>query len=896
MTREDWIRVKTITAAALEQPEAARADFVADACAGEEPLEREVRSLLSSAISASPLFEAPVFAAASAISVIEQATRASAPRIGGRFGPYRLTKEIGRGGMGRVFLAERADEEYRQVVALKVAHDARSADGLRWFRDERQILATLQHPNIARLMDGGTTEDGVPYLVMEHVQGVPIDDYCTANALNLRQRLELFSIICAAVDVAHRNLIVHRDLKPSNILVSGGVPKLLDFGIAKLLEPSANAGAAGTQSITEPAMLTPEYASPEQLKREPITTATDVYALGVLLFRLLTNTSPYRARSYAPHDLAAAICDQEPSRPSAVAATRTLRRQLAGDLDTIVLKALRKNPAERYSSAGALGDDIARYLTGLPLAARDDGWVYRGAKFIARHRVGATAAALVIVSLVAGLAAALWQAREADRQRQLAQRHFDEIRRLASSLIFEVQDSIENVPGTLATRELLVKRALEYFDGLAAEEKDNVGLQQELAQAYDKLGNVLGRSYAANVGNTAAALASYQKALSIREQLAASGAVAANAQLDLWSSYLNVGGILRETADTAGALKLHQNARAVVDDLLRNDPDDLKLVRSAAQTASTLSLSYVQSGRLDDATEAARRALSLDERLLSANPTDLAMQNEVATARGRLGQILLKLGNLTGARAQFDPAFEAASKLVAAEPDNVAFRRRLSNTHSHLAQLFVRQGDLTAAWPHQQTALSLRQTIVDSSPTDRQASIDLMVSQLETGELLARRGDYAAAAAHYRLALARGEPLVESDPSYVYFRLTVATALSRLSQAFIAAKDPASADAISRRAVDLVETSSAKDPADARLRFELAMAYATMGDVLAAHAGSRAAPLTGGEENLSPRAWYTRSLEVLNELRASGRRAGGPLDADESQLIATIERKLVRAH
>jgi eukaryotic-like serine/threonine-protein kinase len=891
MTREDWLRVKTITAAALDQPEARRAGFVVDACAGDEPLEQEVRSLLLSAVNAAPLFEAPVFAAAHAVNVIEQAARATAPRIGGRFGPYRIIKEIGRGGMGRVFLAERADEEYRQVVALKIAHDARSAEGLRWFRDERQILATLQHPSIARLMDGGTTDEGVPYLVMENVQGVPIDEYCVANALSVRQRLELFTTICAAVDVAHRNLVVHRDLKPSNILVSAGVPKLLDFGIAKLLEPSGNTAVAGTPSITGPAMLTPEYASPEQLKREPITTATDVYALGVLLFRLLTNASPYRVRSYVPHELAAAICDQEPLRPSAVAATRPLRRQLAGDLDTIVLKALRKNPAERYSSAGALADDITRYLTGLPLAARDDGWLYRGAKFIARHRVGVTAAALVVVSLVGGLAAALWQAREADRQRQLAQRHFDDVRRLASSLIFEVQDSIENVPGTLATRELLVKRALEYFDGLAAEEKDNVGLQQELAQAYDKLGNVLGRSYASNVGNTPAALASYRKALAIREELATSGAVASAGQLDLWSSYLNVGGILRETADTAGALKLHQNARAVLDDLLRKTPDDLKLVRSAAQTASTLSLSYVQSGRLDEATEAARRALLLDERLLSANPTDLAIQNEVATARGRLGQILLKLGDLAGARAQFEAAFEAASKLVTAQPDNVAFRRRLSNSHSHLAQLLVRQGDLSAAWPHQQAALSLRQAIVDGSPTDRQASIDLMVSQLETGAVLARRGDFRAAAAHYRLALARGEPLFGSDPSYVYFRLTVATAWTHLAQALLAGGDVAAAEAIARRAVDLIEPASAKDPADARLRFELAMAYATIGDILAAGARS---PQTGGGEDRSPRAWYLRSLEVLNELRGSGRRAGGPLEEDEPQLIATIERKLVR--
>ena len=343
MTREEWLRVKQITAAALEETEARRAAYVASACSGDEPLEREVRSLLSSAISATPLFETPVFTASIAETALASATQTTIP-VGSRLGAYRIVKEIGHGGMGAVFLAERADDEYRQRVAIKVVHDTRSPEALRWFREERQILASLDHPNIARLMDGGTTPDGLPYLVMEYVEGVPVDEYCSEHALSIRQRLEIFRTICSAVDVAHRNLVVHRDLKPRNILVSGGAPKLLDFGIAKLLEPAAQAEAGTTNvgSHTGPALLTPEYASPEQLKREAITTATDVYALGVLLYHLLTNKSPYQVRSDAPHELAAAICDQEPRRPSVAAGTRRLRRQLSGDLDTIVLKALKK--------------------------------------------------------------------------------------------------------------------------------------------------------------------------------------------------------------------------------------------------------------------------------------------------------------------------------------------------------------------------------------------------------------------------------------------------------------------------------------------------------------------------------------------------------------------------
>jgi non-specific serine/threonine protein kinase/serine/threonine-protein kinase len=435
-----------------------------------------------------------------------------------------------------------------------------------------------------------------------------------------------------------------------------------------------------------------------------------------------------------------------------------------------------------------------------------------------------------------------------------------------------------------------VKRALDYFDSLAAEEKDNIGLQRELADAYDKLGNVLGRPYAANVGNTGAALASYRKALEIRQRLATASPTERRSQLDLWSSYNNVGGLLRETADTPGALRMHQSGRQTVGDLLRNAPDD-QVVRTAAQSASTLSLTYVQAGHLREAADAARETLSFDERLLSGDSTNPLLQNDVATAHGRLGQILMKLGDRSAAQSHFQQAFATAEALVNAQPSNIAFRRRLSSTHSHLAQLLVRQGDVDAAWPHQQMALALRQRLVDSNPEDRQASIDLMIAHLETGEVLARRRDFTAAAVHYRLALTRGEPMAAADPSYVYYRLSVATTLIRLAQALAGGADSDEAARLAERAIDLTESASAQDPADVRLRFELALAYAMMGDLSRSRSSPRIV-LTGGDQEASPRTWYQRSLEVLNELRESGRRAGGPLDDDEPELIASIEQKL----
>ena len=883
MTREDWLRVKSVSAGALEQSEADRRAYVAAACAGDDALAHEVWSLVASVEKAAPLYETVTFAAPGSALVVAAAARLPALGAGDRVGPYRILKELGRGGMGVVFLADRADDEYRQRVALKVVDAGGSPWAMKSFRDERQILATLDHPNIARLMDGGTTVDGLPYFVMEYVEGEPVDEYCDARSFGVTQRLRVFRQICGAVDFAHRNLVVHRDLKPRNILVAGDIPKLLDFGIAKLLAP-AHELALGAGIDTGPGMLTPEYASPEQLQSGPITTSTDVYALGVLLYRLLTGTSPYRTASRAPHDIARAICEDEPDRPSAAAATRTLRRQLAGDLDTIVLTALKKAPADRYASAASLAEDIDRHLASRPLVARPDSLRYRTGRFFLRHKLGASAAALVVAAIAAGLGATVWQARQTELQRAKAQRRFDDVRRVASSLIFEMHDSIENVPGALKTRQLLVKRGLEYFDGLAADEHDNPGLQRELAEAYDRMGNVLGRPYSANLGETSAALASYEKAMEIRRRLAASSLADRRSQLDLWSSYYNIGGLRRETSDTLGALKLHEQARQVVERLLQTAPDDVALLRSAAQTASTLSVSYAQNGRIRDGLNAAQAALAFDERLLVQQPGNLGVQHDMASVHGRVGLFFLKLGDGGAARPHFQRGFELAQALISAEPANVTFVRRLSNGHSHFALLFARHGDLDAAWTHQQQALAIRQRLVDENPKDRQAAIDLMVSEIETGDVRARRREFAAAADQYRIAVAKAEPLVAADPRYVYYRLSLASALTRLAQALVATGRAAEAQPRVARALTLAGDASAADPADARLQFELALAQATMGDVVA--------KVNAGTSGAGAHTWYERARAAMTVLRDTGRLAGGTQNGDEPATLAEIERKI----
>src|ERR1700730_13812532 len=398
---ERWARVKELFEAAVDLDSNQRASLLDKECGGDEPLRGKIESFLKSDEQTDGFIEQPAFAIPHDLfpDNVEESF------AGRQFGAYQIIREIGRGGLGAVYLAARADDEYRKQVAIKVIRRGLDTeDILRRFRTERQILAQLDHPNIARLIDGGTTDDGLPYLVMEYVSGEPINAYCNANALLTTERLRLFRKVCAAVTYAHQNLIIHRDLKPSNILVTQeGEPQLLDFGIAKLL---STADEWFTQTIPALRVMTPEYASPEQVKGDKIMTTSDVYSLGVLLYELLTGQRPYRLKTRAPEEIARAITDQEPERPS-TAVTRVSNspqsdpsrtggfrnpKSLRGDLDNIVLKAMRKEPARRYASVGQFSEDIRRHLTGLPVVARKDTVSYRAGKFVSRHRIRAAAA------------------------------------------------------------------------------------------------------------------------------------------------------------------------------------------------------------------------------------------------------------------------------------------------------------------------------------------------------------------------------------------------------------------------------------------------------------------------------------------------------------------------
>jgi serine/threonine protein kinase/tetratricopeptide (TPR) repeat protein len=430
-----WHEIDALFQQALDLRPDERADYLNAACGGDSELRAAVERLLSADANSGDFLEIPV-AAASGLpwdeifqSPVEIETSGEPDRRGERVGPYRLLRQLGRGGMATVYLAERADGQWEQEVAVKVIRRGLDTDDVvRRFRAERQILSSLQHPHIARLLDGGTTADGLPFLVLEYVSGVPITEYCDANALSIERRLALFCDVARAVHYAHQNLVVHRDLKPSNVLVeAAGRTKLLDFGIAKLLDPTAE----DPRTRTGLQLLTPQYASPEQVRGDGVTTASDVYQLGLLLCELLTGRRPYPVRALSPAQVEAQIVEAEPAAPSALVdaaaargrglAPERIARLLRGDLDTIVLTAIRKEPERRYASAEALAHDVERYVSGFPIDARPDSRRYRLGKWMKRHRTVVFAAAAVATLLVGWATTVTMQSRVVARERDRAQ-------------------------------------------------------------------------------------------------------------------------------------------------------------------------------------------------------------------------------------------------------------------------------------------------------------------------------------------------------------------------------------------------------------------------------------------------------------------------------------------
>lgn len=472
MIKSDWQRAKQIFLDALDLDENAREPFVAAKCGDNQTVYEEVIALLAANEEHKDFIETPAFS-------LNAAFNGTSSLVGKNFGHYRILSEIGHGGMGAVFLAERADGQFNQKVAIKIVRPGLDTEHIRVrFVNERQILADLEHPYISHLIDGGTTDDGIPYLVMEHIEGTPITEYCSSNKLSTRGKLDLFLKVCEAVAFAHRKLVIHRDLKPSNIFVTiDGQPKLLDFGIAKLLDQRGEGRAQQTQL----AAFTPDYASPEQVRGQSISTATDVYSLGMILYQLLTDSLPYRFSTRSPEEIIRVICETDPSPPNRVisenVAANALNR-VETDLENIVLLAIRKEPERRYRSVEQFAEDIRRYLSGLPVSAREDTFGYRASKFARRHKYGVAAAVLISMTLVLGIVGTTWQARVAQRESEKARR---------------INSFLQNMLGSAAPEsrgaDITVKAALE---------ESSKRVREEFAGDPDVLADILmtiGKTY-----------------------------------------------------------------------------------------------------------------------------------------------------------------------------------------------------------------------------------------------------------------------------------------------------------------------------------------------------------------------------------------------------------------
>jgi serine/threonine protein kinase len=502
LTPERWAQIRRVFEGALERPLRSRAAYLSVVCAHDGELRREVETLLASHDESGDFLNQPAVDLQSSLLRMEDRS-SEIPRVP-RVGPYQLERRIGRGGMGSVWLASRVDQEYQMKVAIKmVKRGMDTTEILRRFRLERQLLAGLDHPNIARLIDGGSTPDGLPYLVMEYVEGTRIDQYCEKRHSSISERLSLFRSVCSAVQYAHSNLVVHRDLKASNILVArDGTPKLLDFGIAKLIHSDVAATEAA-ETRTELRPMTLEYASPEQIRGESITTSSDVYSLGVLLYKLLTGKFPYGPGFKSNVAMQQAICEMEPPRPSSVVlsdagsaipeatqridvtqeetrdkARRRLKRKLSGDLDVIILKALRKEPARRYASVEQLSEDIRRYSEGRPVRARGDTLGYRTLKFVKRNAAGVSAMAVLLALLVGS---AFWFGGKARRDRAL----LESVERRELTL----EPELIRAYGRLGEYRLAVEAAREFLKAHPEIAKEQPDLRRELGWDSIKLGD-----------------------------------------------------------------------------------------------------------------------------------------------------------------------------------------------------------------------------------------------------------------------------------------------------------------------------------------------------------------------------------------------------------------------
>ncbi len=789
-------------------------------------------------------------------------TDESDPMIGRQVGAYQLRERIGGGGLGSVYRATRVEDVTQQVAVKVIRHGLDGAGIVRRFQAEIPVQTALgKHANIAGLLDAGTTEDGRAFLVMEYVDGHRIDELCDQPRLDVPARLRLFGQVCQAVHFAHQHAVIHRDLKPSNIRVTAaGVPRVIGLGIAKLIHPEPGAGDGPDPVAT----LTPEFASPEQVKGEPVTTSSDVYALGVVLYQLLTGRWPYHLKERTTSDIFQAICEQVPERPSAAArgtTPRRLGRILAGDLDAIVLLALRKEPERRYASAEQFGDEIHRYLEGLPARAHRDSVGSRTAKFVWRHPAAVAVAVVLVLALLVGVAGTTAALARVRRQRDRAEDAFRQARAAVDQVFTRVSgDRLLNQPALHSLRTALLQDARRFYEDFLSRRGGDPALRAELALARSRVAQITGF-----LGSPAAAAAQFPQAVAMWE-----GLVAAQprnlAYRDELAETLHQQGVvlLRLNGRRDDALHSFDRARDLIEPLIAADPRSVRRREELGEILQNIAQIQYEQGQPLAAIAILRRTLALKAELAAEDPHAPGPRISLAKAHVLAGQVLAgQPDDLAAAIASYQQAVELLEAVLRDHPELADPSFDLAMHLGDLNTLQQMAGKLDSALQSLDKALEILERLNRQYPGVRNYQNSLASTYNRMSDLHRRRREPAEALAFAEKARMQLERLVSQHPEDLDSRVDLARSCNHIGRGLQQARDSAEALRAFQRAVDLYESLPQLDP---RHNYELACNLALCIPLIGAPNGTEgildAAGLSKDDQARRHR-YGDRALEVL---------------------------------
>ncbi len=823
MTEDRWRLTENLFHQAAELAPAQREDFLRQACGDDAELRADVESL----IEADQVEDRPIIRAVKegAADLAE-----SSALIGVRLGGYRVVREIGRGGMGTVYLAERDDEQFTRQVAIKVVKRGMdTVDVLDRFRRERQILANLDHPYIGRIVDGGSTKDGRPYFTMDYVEGMALDQYLAERQPGVHERCQIFLRICEAVQYAHSKMTLHLDLKPANIFVTvDGSPKLLDFGVSKLLRPDVD-----NTATTHLRAFTPDYAAPEQLVSDTVSTMTDVYALGLILYEMLSGVRAHQFTDQSMREMERVVCEKDPKRLTEVA--KDLPKAYAKDLEAITAKAMRKEPWLRYRSAEQFAEDLVRCWKGLPVLAREGNRAYLAKKFLSRNWQTIAAASLVALALITTTGLALVQARRASQQQQLAEqqrqraeqqqqlaeqqkqmaldsqaretvsrklaemeaiqarrqqaiaeRRFDVARELGSKLSLDMIETLRSLPGSMAARRTVLETGLRYFNELKKDAQDNPALMKEISRGYEFLGNVQGNPHYNNLGDAAGAMESYRKAFSIRERLPdkSQAFLAERIRMRVRIAQMQItGGQLKQAEATLReALALGKTKGLVNNSAVQYTLTDVY---------GTLGQLKMQTGDYAAAIGPNEQALALCNEIKNSNRSggsDLCL----SMTHARLAAAYLRLRREAEALKQVRASLAINQKLLDADPGNAIQIDRVLGNFNSLSNIYSVNPNLGTEEEIKKNVdamVDLTNRALAAEPQNSRALYQAMLAQNALGDWLRHHKDISGSLPPYRRALelmqkyeATKAPALFAYEGLVVAHLRVAMALSLAGQ------------------------------------------------------------------------------------------------------------------